>query len=93
MTTPNNERNASRRAKPWHAMDAGELREALANEMADWLAAGFFSRYRADLFNHYAIRAAKLAKISIDEVYRTLRADGLAILDDRGQQPHHIFRQ
>ncbi len=79
--------------KAWFRMDAGELREALATEMAKWLAQGFFSRHRANRFHRCARRAAKLAGTSVEEVYRTLRADGLAILEDRGEQPHHIFRE
>ncbi len=79
--------------KAWFRMDAGQLREALAHELAAWLLQGYFSRYRANRFDGYARRLAKMAGLPIDEVYRTLRADALSILEDCGQQPHHIFRQ
>lgn len=73
--------------KNWTAMDAGEMREALAEEMAAWLAAGFFPTARAERFHRRAKRVAGLAGFTADQVYRDIRTDALAILVDQGVEP------
>lgn len=91
--TPNNEPNDPRRdPSQWLALDAGELRQVLANEMASWLLCGFFSVHRVNRLHRFAERLAAPAGMKVDQVYRDLRADGRAILAERGQQPHYVFR-
>jgi hypothetical protein len=69
----------------WMQMDAGELREALAAELAVWQTRGFDTPARAARWHRYARRLARLAKRSLDDVLADLQADAQAIRSDPKQ--------
>ena len=59
------------REKPFLEMDAGEQREFLTQELADWIDAGFWSLPRADRFH----RGVKI-------LARRVGMDRIALLDE-----------
>jgi hypothetical protein len=66
----------------WMQMDAGELREVLAAELAVWQTRGFDTPARAARWHRYARRLARLAKRSLDDVLADLQADAGIIRSD-----------
>lgn len=65
-------------------MDAGERREFLAAELAEWIEVGFWDFHRAEIFRRRVRRLARSIDAMHDEVMADLRADAEAILAERG---------
>jgi hypothetical protein len=63
----------------WANLDAGELREVLAAELAVWQTRGFDTPARAARWHRYARRLAKMARGSLDAVIDALRNDAAGI--------------
>lgn len=67
-------------AQNQNATDAGETREALTRELADWLAAGFWPPRRARRFHRAVARLARTVGMTYDEVYAELLDDATELL-------------
>ena len=65
------------------AMDAGERREFLARELADWIEAGFWSDGRAQVFYRRVRILARSIGMALPEVMDELRADAEQIVAAR----------
>ena len=72
------------RAKPFLEMDAGEQREFLAEQLADWIEAEFWSMPRADAFHRRAKILAASVGMPRAELLDVLRCDAEGILEARG---------
>ena len=75
------------RAKPFLDMDAGEQREYLGEQLADWIEAEFWSTPRARAFHRRAKILAASAGMPRAELMNELQADAEAILAARGAAP------
>jgi len=62
--------------------DAGNERETLARELADWKAAGFMDSGRARRWHRRTRRLAKACGMTRDFVISTLNADAELILNE-----------
>ena len=67
-------------------MDAGERREFLAAELADWIDAGIGEDWRAQVFYRRVKILARSIRATFEEVMAELRADSEALL---AEQPPH----
>ena len=65
--------------------DAGQEREALAHELADWRMRGFVSYEKSRRFFRRAKRLAKAVDITLEELIATLNDDADMILADEGR--------
>ena len=73
-------------AKTFLEMDAGERRESLAEQLADWIDAHFWPTPRAAAFYRRAKILAGSIGMTLPEVMDELRADAEALLDERARQ-------
>jgi hypothetical protein len=71
------------RTKRFFEMDAGEQREFLAEELADWTDAGFWPTPRAKTFHRRAKILARSVGMTHAELLDVLRCDADALLDER----------
>jgi hypothetical protein len=71
-------------------MDAGEQREFLAEELADWTEAGFWSVERARTFYRRAKILAWEVGIPRAELLDVLRCDADALLEARAATPRDL---
>ena len=65
--------------------DAGQERESLAHELADWRIRGSVSYEKSRRFFRRAKRLAKAADITLEELIATLNGDADMILADEGR--------
>jgi hypothetical protein len=68
-------------ASEWDGLDAGQLREVLAEELAEWRARGFATPSRATRWHRYSRRLARLVKRPLKQVLADLWADADSVAD------------
>ena len=71
-------------------MDAGRLREHLANELAQWNSEGYRTPERAESFWTKVKKLARMIGETPEEVYRDLRDDADRIIDEESGLPEGI---
>lgn len=64
--------------------DAGLEREALAKDMADWMAAEFIPFKRAQRIERRILRQARMTGLSVETIREDIRADARAMLAEEG---------
>ena len=75
------------RAKPFLELDAGEQREFLAEQLADWIEAEFWPTPRADAFHRRAKILARSVGMTRVELMDVLRSDAEVIVAKRAATP------